>query len=339
MRRRDFTIGVLLATATLSTQAQQSAKQRRIAIVIPAGAVADISETGNDPLGRRLYQPFFEELRRLGEVEGQNLTIERYSGDGRREGPADLAREVVSRSPDVIVAVTNPTALAIRAATGTIPIVWIGADAIRFGLVTNLAHPGGNITGVSRYDLEFYGKFLQILKEVVPSASRLGWLMPRRVWEGSYGQVTQRAFQDAAERLGVALVPMLVQEPTASEYRRVFAEIAPAPPDAIGVSDIADLFPQRRLIVELIEKTRVPAIYGYREYVEAGGLMAYEGELGELGRRMADNVHEILNGAKPGDIPIYQQTKFALIINLKAAEALGLTMPPSLLARADEVIE
>ena len=339
MRRRDFTIGVLLATATLSTQAQQSAKQRRIAIVIPAGAVADISETGNDPLGRRLYQPFFEELRRLGEVEGQNLTIERYSGEGRREGLADLAREVVSRNPDVIVAVTNPTALAIRAATGTIPIVWIGADAIRFGLVTNLAHPGGNITGVSRYDLEFYGKFLQILKEVVPSASRLGWLMPRRVWEGSYGQVTQRAFQDAAERLGVALVPMLVQEPTASEYRRVFAEIAPAPPDAIGVSDIADLFPQRRLIVELIEKTRVPAIYGYREYVEAGGLMAYEGELGELGRRMADNVHEILNGAKPGDIPIYQQTKFALIINLKAAEALGLTMPPSLLARADQVID
>ena len=239
----------------------------------------------------------------------------------------------------MIVAVTNPTALAIRAATATIPIVWIGADAIRFGLVSNLARPGGNITGVSRYDLEFYGKLLQILKEVVPSASRLGWLMPRRVWEGSYGQVTQRAFQDAAERLGVALVPMLVQEPTASEYRRVFAEIAPAPPDAIGVSDIADLFPQRRLIVELIEKTRVPAIYGYREYVEAGGLMAYEGELGELGRRMADNVHEILNGAKPGDIPIYQQTKFALIINLKAAEALGLTMPPSLLARADEVIE
>ena len=339
MRRRDFTIGVLLATATLSTQAQQSAKQRRIAIVIPAGAVADISETGNDPLGRRLYQPFFEELRRLGEVEGQNLTIERYSGEGRREGLADLAREVVSRNPDVIVAVTNPTALAIRAATATIPIVWIGADAIRFGLVSNLARPGGNITGVSRYDLEFYGKLLQILKEVVPSASRLGWLMPRRVWEGAYGQVTQRVFQDAAKRLGVSLIPMLVRDSTESEYRRVFAEIAPAPPDAIGVSDIADLFPYRRLIVELVERSRLPAIYGYREYVEAGGLMAYEGELGELGRRMANDVHEILNGAKPVDIPIYQQTEFALIINLKAAEALGLTMPPSLLARADQVID
>jgi putative tryptophan/tyrosine transport system substrate-binding protein len=153
MRRRDFTIGVLLATATRSARAQQSAKQRRIAIVTPAGAVADISETGNDALGRRLYQPFFEELRRLGEVEGQNLTIERYSGEGRSEDPAELARAVVSRNPDVIVAVTNPTALAIRAATSTIPIVWIGADAIRFVLVTNLARPCGNITGVSRYDL------------------------------------------------------------------------------------------------------------------------------------------------------------------------------------------
>jgi putative tryptophan/tyrosine transport system substrate-binding protein len=339
MRRRDFAIGALLATATRTARAQQLATQRRIAIVIPAGAVADISETGNDPLGRRLYQPFFEELRRLGEVEGQNLTIERYSGEGRSDGPADLAGEVVSRNPDVIVAVTNPTALAIRAASGTIPIVWIGADAIRFGLVTNLARPGGNITGVSRYDLEFYGKLLQILKEAVPSASRLGWLAPRRIWKGAYGQVTQRGFQDAAERLGVSLIPMLVQDSTESEYRRVFAEIAPAPPDAIGVSDIADLFPQRRLIVELVEKSRLPAIYGYREYVQAGGLMAYEGELGELGRRMADDVHEILNGAKPGDIPIYQQTKFALIINLKAAEALGLTMPTALLAQADEVIE
>jgi putative tryptophan/tyrosine transport system substrate-binding protein len=339
MRRRDFTIGVLLATATRSARAQQSAKQRRIAIVIPAGGVADISETGNDALGRRLYQPFFEELRRLGEVEGQNLTIERYSAEGRSEDPAELARAVVSRNPDVIVAVTNPTALAIRAATSTIPIVWIGADAIRFGLVTNLARPGGNITGVSRYDLEFYGKLLQLLKEVVPSASRLGWLTARRTREGTYGQVTQWAFQDAAEQLGASLVPMLVQESTESEYRRVFAEIAPAPPDALAVSDIADLFSHSRLIVALVEKTRLPAIYGYREYVEAGGLMAYGGVLGELGRRMADDVHEILNGAKPGDIPIYQQTEFALIINLKAAEALGLTMPPSLLARADDAIE
>ena len=119
----------------------------------------------------------------------------------------------------------------------------------------------------------------------------------------------------------------------------MFAEIAPEPPDAIMVSDIGDLIPYRKLIVELIEKTRLPAIYGYRDYVEVGGLMAYEAELGDLGRRMADDVHEILNGAKPGDIPIYQATKFHFIINLKAAKTIGLTLPPPLLATADELIE
>ena len=168
MRRRDFTAGLLLASAT-GVQAQERAKQHRIAIVIPAGAVAIISETSGDPLRRRFYQGFFGELRRLGDVEGQNLTIERYSGDGRPEGFPDLAREVVGRNPDLIVAQTNPVALAVRAATGTIPIVWVGVEAIGVGLVTNLAHPGGNITGVSLYDAEIYAKRLQILKEAIPT--------------------------------------------------------------------------------------------------------------------------------------------------------------------------
>jgi putative ABC transport system substrate-binding protein len=132
---------------------------------------------------------------------------------------------------------------------------------------------------------------------------------------------------------------MLLQESTPSEFQRVFAEIAPEPPDALTASDIGDLVPYRQLIVELAEKSRLPAIYGYPEYVEAGGLMAYGADLGELGRRMADDVHQILNGTKPGDIPIYQATRFQFIINLKAARALGLTIPPVLLARADEVIE
>ena len=172
MRRRDFTIGLLLATAVRAVQAQERGKQRRIAIVIPAGAVAIISETSSDLIRLRFYQGFFGELRRLGDVEGQNLTIERYSGEGRPEGFADLAREVVGRSPDVIVAQTNPVALAVRAATGTIPIVWVGVNAIGVGLVTSLARPGGNITGVSLYDAEIYAKRLQILKEAVPSMSR-----------------------------------------------------------------------------------------------------------------------------------------------------------------------
>jgi putative ABC transport system substrate-binding protein len=338
MRRRNFTIGLLLASAT-GAWAQQPAKQHRIAIVIPAGAVAIISETSSDPLRRRFYQSFFEELRRLGDVEGQNLMIERYSGDGRPEGYADLAREVVGRNPDVIVAQTNPVALAVRAATRTIPIVWIGVEAIGVGLVTNLAHPGGNITGVSSYDAEIYAKRLQILKEAVPSAARVAYLNMRRAFEGAYRQPFQRAFEEAGQRLEMSVVPMLLEESTPSEYQRVFAEIAQERPDAIMVSDLGDLFPYRQLIIELINKSRLPAIYGNREYVEAGGLMAYGAEIGELGRRMADDVHQILNGAKPGDIPIYQATRFAFLINLKAAKDLGLNIPPALLARADEVIE
>jgi putative ABC transport system substrate-binding protein len=334
MKRRDFTIGLLLAATTPSVQAQERAKQHRIAIVIPAGPVASIDDPSS-----RLWLPFWKELRRLGDIEGQDLTVERYSGEGHPERYVDLARDVAGRNPDVIVVITNPLAAAVRAATGTIPIVWIGVDPIASGLVTTLAHPGGNITGVSLFDYETYAKRLQILKDAVPSASKVAYLSPRRAWGDAGGQALQRALQEVGRRLEMSVIPMLIQESTSSEYRRVFAEIAPARPDALIVSDIGDLAPYRQLIVELAEKTRLPAIYGFREWVEAGGLMAYGADLGELGRRMADDVHEILNGAKPGDIPIYQGTKFHFIINLKAAKGLGLTVPPALLAAADEIIE
>jgi putative ABC transport system substrate-binding protein len=330
MRRRDFTIGLLLAGGARMGWAQERAKQHRIAIVIPAGPVASI----DDP-GRLLYRAFWEELRRLGDVEGKNLTVERYSGEGRPEGYADLAREVVSRNPDVIVAGTNPIALAARAASGTIPIVWIGGDPIRDGLATSLAHPGGNITGVSVYvGVEIRGKRLQILKEAVPSASRVAFLEIRTDSAANEGQL-----QEAGQRLGISLIDMPLQESTPSEYRRVFSEIAQERPDAMIVSSDGALVPYRQLIVELAEKSRLPAMYPWGYHTEVGGLMAYESDLRELGRRMADDVHKIFNGAKPGDIPIYQPTKFELVINLKAAKALGLTIPPALLASADEVIE
>jgi putative ABC transport system substrate-binding protein len=339
MRRRDFIIGLLLAAAPRTVRAQERAKQHRIAIVIPAGAVTVISETSSDALSRRLYQPFFEELRRLGDVEGRNLIVERYSGEGRPESFPDLAREVAGRNPDVIVAISNPVALAIRAATATIPIEWIGVGPIEAGLVTSLAHPGGNITGVSLFDAETYAKRLQILKDIIPSASKVAYLTPAKAWENTGGQALQRTLQQVGRQLELSVFPMLLQESIASEYQRVFAEAAQEHPDALIVNDIADHFPYRQLIVELAEKSRLPAIYGYREYVEAGGLIAYGADFGELDRRMADDVHQILNGTKPGDIPIYQSTKFQFVINLKAAKAIGLTLPPLLLARADEVIE
>jgi putative tryptophan/tyrosine transport system substrate-binding protein len=331
MRRREFTIGLLLATATQPLQAQERAMRHRIAIVIPASPVASISETGV-----RAWQAFFEELRRLGDVEGQNLTIDRYSGEGRPEGYADLARQVVGRNPEVICAVTNPVTLAIRAATATIPIVWLGGDPIEAGFATSLARPGSNITGVNVYaGDEIWGKLLQILKETVPSASKVACLGMRGSWEGGQGQ----ALQEAGRQLRISPVVMRLQESTPSEYQRVFAEIARERPDAIMVHAISDLFAYRQLIVELVEKSGLPAIYPGRGYAEVGGLMAYGSDGRELWQRMADDVHDILNGAKPGDIPIYQPSKFEFVINLKAAKTLGLNIPPALLAIADEVIE
>ena len=330
MRRRDFTIGLLLSAASQSVRAEERAKPHRIAIVVAADPVARVSDAGP-----RLWRAFFEELRRLGDVEGQNLTVERYSGEGRPEGFADLAREVVNRNPDVIVA-GQAIARAARAATVTIPIVFIGGDPIRAGLATSLARPGGNITGVT-VDAgdEIWGKRLQILKEAVPSASKAVFLGMRGSWEGLEGP----ELREISRRLEISLIGMLLRESTPSEYQRVFAEVARERPDAIMVSSGPDLNPYRQLIVELVEKTRLPAIYPWRDFVELGGLMAYASDFAEIGRRMADDVHKILNGTKPGDIPIYQPTKFELVINLKTAKTLGLTIPPVLLAGADEVIE
>jgi putative tryptophan/tyrosine transport system substrate-binding protein len=330
MKRRDFIAGLLLAGAARSVHAQEPAKQHRIAVFIPAAPVVEISDEGF-----RIWRVFLQELRRLGDVERQNLIIERYSGEGRPEGYADLARLVVNSNPEVIVAETSPVALAVRTVSATIPIVWIGVEGMRAGLAASLARPGGNITGVNLYDYEIWGKRLQILKEVVPSASRVGFLLPRSAWDSVYGQL----LRDIGRRLDISLVGMPLEEATPAEYRRLFAEIAPQRPDAIAVLDIGDLLRSRQLIVELVEKSGLPAIYPWRDYVDAGGLIAYEADLGEAWRRMADDVHWILNGTKPGDIPIYQSTKFDLVINLKTAKALGLTIPPSLLGIADEVIE
>jgi putative ABC transport system substrate-binding protein len=329
MRRRDFAIGLLLVSAT-GVRAQEPPNPHRIAIVIPAGPVTLISDTGD-----RFYQAVFEELRRLGDVEGRNLTVERYSGKGRPEGYADLAREVVNREPDMIVAGGTSIARATRAATSTIPILWVGGDdPIQAGLATSLARPGGNVTGVHIFaGNEIWGKSLQILKEAAPSASKVAFLTTRTVLED------ERQLREAGRRLQTSVIDMPLHESTPAELQRVFAEIAIGPPDAIIVSATGELLPYRQLIVELVGKSRLPAMYAYRDYVEIGGLMAYGVDFAEIGRRVADDVHEILNGAKPGDIPIYLPIKYELVINLKAAYALGLSLPPALVALADEVIE
>jgi putative ABC transport system substrate-binding protein len=239
----------------------------------------------------------------------------------------------------MILAIGPLITLAVSAVTDTIPIVATGTHTSS-GAVPSLARPGGNITG-ARVELgyEIFGKRLQILKEAIPSASKVAYLDIRAFWESASGQEIREQLRQASRLLQVSLTDVLVQESTSSEYQRVFAEIARDPPDAIIVSSTSELFPYRQLIVELVAKSRLPGMYAWRDYVEAGGLMAYGTDLVELWRRLADDVHEILNGAKPGDIPIYQPTKFEFLINLKTAKELGLTIPPTLLALADEVIE
>jgi putative tryptophan/tyrosine transport system substrate-binding protein len=333
MRRRDFMAGLLLATAVGRARAEEPVKQHRIAIVISTGPVARVY----DPTSHA-FQAFWQELHRLGDAEGQNLIVDLYSGEGRPAGFADLARRVVKENPEVIVAIAQPITSAISAGTQTIPIVASGTYT-GSGVVPNLARPGGNVTGVRVEEPEIWGKRLQILKEAIPSASNIAYLDIRILWESASGRRVREELRKASQILEITLTDMLVEESTASEYQRVFREIASHPPDAIIVSSTSELFVYRKLIVDLAEKSRLPAMYSARDYVEAGGLMAYETDLAELFRRMADDVHQILNGAKPGDIPIYQPTKFALVINQNAARALGLTIPPTLLATADEVIE
>jgi putative ABC transport system substrate-binding protein len=216
MRRRDFAISLLLAAATRTVLAQEQTKQHSIAIVA-SGPVARIHDPGNP-----LFGAFFEELRRLGDVEGQNLTVDAYSGKGRPAGYPDLAREVVNQNPDVIVVGTNPIALAVRAATGTIPIVWIGVEGIQDGLATSLAHPGGNITGVDPNDYEVWGKRLQILKEAVQSAHTIAFLLPGGTWERNGERL-----REMSRRLEISLIGMPLAESTRPSIQRAFADIAP----------------------------------------------------------------------------------------------------------------
>jgi putative ABC transport system substrate-binding protein len=204
----------------------------------------------------------------------------------------------------VIVAIAGPITSAIGAATGTITIVASGTYT-GSGVVPSLGRPGGNMTGVRVEEPEINGKRLQILKEAVPSASKVAYLDIRTFWESTFGQQAREELRKASQILEISLTDILVEESTPSEYRRVFAEFAQHPPDALIASSTSELFPYRQLIVELAEKSRLPAIYPFRDYAEAGGLMAYETDLVELWRRMAYDVHQILNGAKPDDIPIY----------------------------------
>jgi putative ABC transport system substrate-binding protein len=331
MRRREFItlLGGAVATWPLVARAQQAAKMPRIAFVISAGKVSTI--------GVNSFRTFFEELSRLGYVEGQNLGVERYSGDGRTERYPELARDVVNTHPDLILAVGGRLSLDFKMATTTIPIVTMVIDPIALGLVASIARPGGNITGVTiSGGLDIIGKRMGLLVEAMPKLSTVAFLASRPFWEDARGA----AAREAAKRAGVALSPAVLGTAfNEAEYRRIFTSLEQDRTDALVVSEEPEHFTYRALIVELAAISRIPVIYPLREFVEVGGLMAYSIDLADISRRLANLIDKILKGANPGDIPFYQPTKFELNINLKTAKALGLEMPAMLLGRADEVIE
>jgi putative ABC transport system substrate-binding protein len=295
---------------------------------VHSGIPADrLTESG----GPFWVQKVFRTLRELGDVEGQNLVVERFSANGRLEQFASLAAEVVSRNPDVIVVNFNDLAKQFTIATSTIPLVVITGDPVAAGLLTNLAHPGGNLTGVSiNAGLEIYGKRLQIIKEAKPKTAKVAAL-----FSGALSGMSE--YEEAARQLGIELIAKQLHDVSDAQLRQTFAEIAERQFDAVIVDEGGSFLAQRGLMATLGDQHRLLVLYPYRDYVEEGGPIAYAPDLGELAQRIANDVHQIFNGSKAGDIPFYQPNKFQLIINARSARELGL--PATLLARADEVIE
>ena len=318
-----FLLGLLAALPP--ADAQQPAKVPRIGSLW----------TSPLPATAHLVEAFRHGLRELGYVEGQNIAIEFRSAERRSERLPGLAAELVRLGVDVIVAPGTEAALAAKNATGTIPIVMVNVgDPVGTGLAQSLARPGGNITGLSRLDQELSGKRLQLLTEVVPKVSRVAALYNP---DNPSLALSFRETEVAARTLGVELRSLAVRGP--NEFETAFQAATRGRAGALIVLGDALTFRHRARIADLAAKHRLPAIFGAGEYVDAGGLMSYSPNLSDMYRRAATYVDKILKGAKPADLPVEQPTRFELVLNLKTAKALGLTIPQSILIRADHVIQ
>ena len=310
----------------LAAKAQQAGKVYRIGY---------LSSGGSSPAAS-LLTAFRQGLRELGWVEGQNIVIDYRSAEGRFDRLPDLAAELVRLEVDVIAASPAPATRAAKNATTTIPIVFLGvSDPVGQGLIASLRRPGGNITGVT-YGVgsNIFGKDLELLKEVVPKVRQVA-LLYNPTNPGH--QLILDEVKGAARSLGLQLQLLEARGP--GEFDAVFSAIARERAGALFVAQDPAFIPRRARLADLAVKNRLPSIFTQREDAEAGALMSYGPSLSDLWRRGATYVDKILKGAKPADLPVEQPTKFELVINLKTAKALGLTIPPSLLARADQVIE
>jgi putative tryptophan/tyrosine transport system substrate-binding protein len=332
INRRTFLAGTgaVLLAAPLAAEAQQAGRVYRIGVLSTAGPEQESF----------VWSALRGQLRERGWVEGQNLVLEWRYAEAKYERLPDLAAELVRLEPDLIMARGGPGAAAAKRATATIPIVMYGAtDPVGIGLVQSLARPGGNVTGLSDdQDPEILGKQLQLLKEVAPAVSKVAFLtrvppsaVVPRISRG------EAALEAGAKALGLQVRQWYLQGP--DDINKAFIAVRQEGFGALHVAYVPVTWINRRQILDLAARQRLPAIYMHRTYALDGGLMAYGEDEREVPRRLAVYVDKILKGAKPAELPIEQPTKFELVINLKTTKALGLAIPPSLLQRADEVIQ
>jgi putative tryptophan/tyrosine transport system substrate-binding protein len=335
MDRRTF-VGTLaggIFVVPFAAEAQQVGKIYRVGLIAAGSPVSEMA--GPEP-AHPWIRVFVHSLRALGYVEGQNLILERRSAEGHNERFGDIVAELVSLKADVIVTVSGPAALAAKRVTTTVPIVMATSwDPVGDGVVQSLARPGGNITGftmVAGHDTE--AKRLELLKAILPGVSRVAYLDGKEFnsWERDSG----KSARTAAQGLGVTLLRV---EHAPGQYTDAFAQISRVRAEALFVAPTPTHEADRALIVDLATRARLPSAFQVREAAELGGLMSFGANYAENYRRAAAYVDKILKGAKPADLPVEQPTKFELVINLKTAKALGLTIPRSVLLRADAVIQ
>lgn len=326
MRRREF-IAFLGGAATWSFTAHAQQTERRIGILVSVAA--------DDRQGQARHAAFVQRLRELGWNEGRNVRIETRWGAGSAADIRKYAAELVAAAPDAILAAGGSTVVALQQATNTIPIVFTGvSDPVGGGLVASLARPGGNTTGFTAFEYGMSGKWLELLKEVAPAVKRVGVLRDPNIPQG-IGQFG--AVQSLGPSLGVEVSPLNVRD--AAEIERDITAFARGPNGGLIITGSGLAIVHRELIVALAARYKLPAIYFERFFVADGGLLSYGPDLLDQYRRAAAYVDRILKGEKPADLPVEAPTKYETVINLKAAKALGLSVPPTLLSRADGVIE
>jgi putative ABC transport system substrate-binding protein len=330
MRRREFIGGILGSAATwpLAARAQQGEQMRRIG-VLTSGAAAD------DPDGQVRSAAFVQGLQQLGWTDGRNIRIDYRWGAGDADNMRKYAAELVALAPDVILASGTASVAPLLQATRTVPIVFVQVtDPVGAGFVDSLAHPGGNATGFLLFEYAISAKWLELLKEIAPRVSRAGVIRDpaQTAGTGQFGVI-----QSVAPSLGMDVSAINLRD--APEIERGIAAFARSANGGLILTSSALSVVHRDLIVTLAARHKLPAVYYRRQFVTGGGLISYGPDVAEQNRRAAGYVDRILKGEKPADLPVQAPTKYELLVNLKTAKALGLTVPASLLARADEVIE